>query len=107
MRNENLQNQFPVANKKRLFSVKIGWFEIGELKKKNFLNRTSHLLYTHDVIKQWLITKLLIIMTHYYKIDVSVQLFTQTVDTSDDEVYEFFTSPFIFTIGAGKPSYSD
>ena len=39
-------------------------------------------------------------MTHYNMIDVSVQLFsTQTVDTSDDEVYEFFTSPFIFTIG--------
>ena len=43
----NLQNQIPAANQKGLFSMKIGWFKNGELKKKNFLKENfSFIIHT-------------------------------------------------------------
>ena len=57
----NLQNQIPAANQKRLFSVKIGWFENGkkELSKRELLIYYSHMTSSR-MNDSW------IEMTHFY-----------------------------------------
>ena len=81
----NLQNQISAANQKRLFSVKIGWFENGEIEKKNFLKENfsfiihtwRHSGMTHDEMTHFEISKNDDSSDCTEVRDVSVQLFAQ------------------------------
>ena len=111
----NLQNQISAANQKRLFSMKIGWFENGELEKKNFLKENfsfiihtwCHSGMTHDEMTHFEISKNDDSSDFTEVRDVSVQLFAQKCVWRLSLRFFYKSFHFYDTDGAGKRSDSD